>query len=258
MTFSQYFRLADAMARMSLRADATKLILGYLWWVLEPLLYVGVLYVVFTQILKSRQEDFLLFLMVGKFVFIWFSKSVVSASNSIVSGKGLVGKLNVPKTLFPLSSVQESMYKQFAVFALLFGVLALNGYPVTVTWVYVLPIVIVNYIMILSCAYVGATLVCMIRDFQPLISLGMIFLLFTSGIFWDVRDLGDPQKTEAVLAANPLAFMLDAYRQVLMYQTPPDMFHLLSIGAGFGVVLCAMVLIMRRGSQYLALKALTS
>jgi hypothetical protein len=43
-----------------------------------------------------------------------------------------------------------------------------------------------------------------------------------------------------------------------MYDTPPDMAHVLAIGVGFGAMVCVMVLLMRRGSQYLALKALTA
>jgi lipopolysaccharide transport system permease protein len=121
-----------------------------------------------------------------------------------------------------------------------------------------LPVLVVNYVMIVACAFVGACLVCLARDFAPLIALGMMFLLFTSGIFWDVHTLHDPHKTEMVLAMNPMAFMIDAYRQITMFNTPPDMLHLLTIGAGFGALLCAMVLLMRRGSQYLALRALTA
>ena len=257
MSFSQYFRLADVMARMALRADATRFFLGYIWWVLEPLLYVAVLYVVFTKILGTRDPDFLYFLMCGKLAFTWFSKSVTQGSNSIVGGKGLIGKIDVPKTLFPLASVQEGLYKQAAVFALLFTVLISGGFPVTITWVYLVPVMLVNYIMILACAYIGATLVCIVRDFSPLISLTMIFLLFTSGIFWNPRDL-EPAKMEMILTLNPLAFLLDAYRQVLMNATPPDMIHLFSLGLFFGALLYAMVLIMRRGSQFLALKALTA
>jgi lipopolysaccharide transport system permease protein len=258
MPFSKFFRLADVMARMALRADATRFFLGYIWWVLEPLLYVAVLYVVFSVILSNRQPDFLYFLMTGKLAYTWFAKSVTQASNSIVAGKGLVGKVNVPKTLFPLASVQEGLYKQVAVFALLFGVLLYGGYPITVLWVYLVPIILVNYVMILACAFLGATLVCIVRDFSPLIALGMIFIMFTSGIFWDVRDLGDPDKTAMVLALNPMAFMFDAYRQVLMYGRPPDMLHLLAIGIGFGILLWLIVWLMRRNSQYLALKTLTA
>ena len=247
----------DVMARMALRADASRFFLGYIWWVLEPLLWVGVFYVVFVIILGSRSEDFLPFLMVGKLSFVWFSKSITQASNSIVAGKGLVGKINVPKTLFPMAMVHEGLYRQAAVFLMMFLYVLIDGYSVTSAWFYLLPVMVVNYVMIIACALVGACAVCMARDFSPLIGLGMMFLMFTSGVFWNVRDL-DPAKAEMVLALNPLAFMLDAYRQILLVGIPPDMGHLLSIGAGFGALLCVMVLVMRRASHYLALKALTA
>ena len=258
MPFSQYLRLIDVMARMALRADATKFFLGYIWWVLEPLLFVAVFYFVFSVILGSREPDFIIFLMVGKLTYVWFAKSVTQASTSIVASKGLVGQIDVPKSLFPMSVIQEGLYKQASVFMLLFIVLLGTGYPITATWWYLIPLMLVNYLMIVACGFIGACLVSMVRDFQPLITLGMIFLMFTSGIFWDIRELGDPHKTELLLAANPLAFLLDAYRQILMHETPPDMPHLLMLGAGFGALVCLMVLAMRRYSQFLALKALTA
>ena len=258
MSFSQYVRLIDVMARMALRGDASRFFLGYVWWVLEPLLWVAVFYLVFVTILGSRQPNFLLFLATGKLAFVWFSKSVTQASNSIVGSKGLVGKINVPKTLFPMAVVQECLYRQVAVFALMFTFLVSSGYEITLTWLYLVPLLLVNYVVIVACAFVGACLVCVARDFNPLISLGMMFLIFTSGIFWDVRELKDPHITDMVLAWNPLAFLIDAYRQIMMHNTPPDMLHLLTIGAAFGALMCAMVLLMRRGSQYLALRALTA
>ncbi len=221
-------------------------------------MFVGVFYVVFNVILDSRRADFLVFLMCGKLAFIWFSKSITQASNSIVANQGLVGKIDVPKTLFPMAIVQESLYKQAVVFLLLFAVLLAWGYPVTITWLWLLPLMLVNYLMIVACSFIGACLVCIVRDFRLIIPLGMTFLLFTSGIFWDVRDLGDPQKTELILALNPLAFILDAYRQILMYQAPPDITHLLQIGVASCVIIVVMVRVMRKGSQYLALKVLTA
>ena len=258
MPFLQYFRLADTMAHMALRADAARYFLGYIWWVLEPLLWVGVFYVVFVLILNSRQPDFLIFLATGKLAFVWFSKTVTQASNSIINGKGLVGKISVPMSLFPMAVVQEGLYRQFAVFVLLTGLLVNEGYPITMTWWYLAPLMAVYYVMIVACSFLGACMVCIARDFSQLISLGVMFLLFMSGIFWDVRTLGDPAKTELLLNVNPLAFILDAFRQIMMYDKVPDMVHLSLIGIGFAVMTGIMVLLMRRGSQYLALKALTS
>ncbi|MCB1675228.1 MAG: ABC transporter permease [Halioglobus sp.] len=258
MHAAHYFRLIDTMARMALRADSSKYFLGYIWWILEPLLYVGVFYVVFSVILDARREDFLMFLMCGKLAFIWFSKSVIQGANSIVANSGLIGKINVPKTLFPLAVIQEGLYKQAAVFLLLFVVLYVYGYPPTATWAWLLAVIAVNYLMIVACALVGACMVCLVRDFSLLISLGMTFLLFTSGVFWDVRSLGDPQMTELVLDVNPLAFMLDAYRQILMYHTAPDGGHLFLVALVFGALALCMVYLMHSASQFLALRALSS
>jgi len=258
MPFLQYLRLIDMQARMALRADASRYFFGYLWWLLEPLLYVAVFYVVFNMVLDSRRADFLVFLMCGKLAFIWFSKTITQASNSIIASQGLVGKIDVPKTLFPMALVQESLYRQSAVFALLFVVLFVSGYPLTTAWLWLLPLILVNYLMIVACSFIGACLVCLVRDFRLVIPLAMTFLLFTSGIFWDVRDLGDPAKTDLILALNPLAFILDAYRQILMLQTAPDAVHLLQIGVVSAVIIMIMARVMRRGSQYLALKVLTA
>ncbi len=257
MSLSQYFRLIDTMARMALRADASNYFLGYIWWVLEPFLFVAIFYVVFNVILDSPRGDFLIFLMCGNLPFIWFSKSVNHASLSLVENAGLIGKINVPKTLFPLAMVQQGLYKQAAVFCLLFVVLLADGYEITANWLYLLPLIFVNYLVIIACSNIGACLVCILRDFSMIISLGMMFLMFTSGVFWDPRALGDPVITEMVLTANPIAFMLDAYRQILMHDTAPGMLHLMAIGLGSTVVLIATVLVMRSSSQYLALKALT-
>ncbi len=157
-----------------------------------------------------------------------------------------------------MSVVQEGLYKQMAVFTLLGLVLLGNDYAVGPGWLLVLPIAFVNYLMIVACALWGAILVCFVRDFSMVISLGMIFLMFTSGVFWDARALADPEMTALVLGLNPLAFILDAYRQVLMYQAPVDLAHLALIGLGSLVLGGLALLLMQRRGQLLALRALSA
>jgi len=256
MTLTQYFRLVDIQARLALKADASRYFLGYLWWILEPLLFVGVFYVVFEVILGRSRADFLVFLMCGKLPFVWFSKSVNSCANAIIGNVGLIGKIDIAKTMFPMVRIQEGVYRQIVVFSMLFVFLIAKGYPVTWLWLWVLPIALVQYLMIVACSFVGSTLVCFMRDFSMIISLGTLFLMFVSGIFWDPRELGDPAMTEIILTWNPMAFVLDAYRQVLMYQQAPDLNGLITNFMIFSLLTAVMVMIMQRISQRLALKAL--
>jgi lipopolysaccharide transport system permease protein len=258
MTLGRYWMLVDQMARMSLKADASRYFLGYIWWILEPILFVGVFYVVFELILQNRSENFLVFLMCGKFTFIWFSKSVNHAARSIVGGRGLIGKLDLPKSLFPVAQIHEDLYKQALVFVLLFAVVTFSGFSAGWHWLWLLPIAIVNYLMIVACGLTASILVCLYFDFTMVVQLGMMFLLFVSGIFWDPRALPNPATGELVMAVNPLAFMVDAYRQVLMAGVAPDAVHLAIVGLVSGAAVIALLAFMKRYSRFLALKALTS
>ena len=259
MTLRQYFSLIDVQARMLLKADSSKFKLGMLWWFLEPLMWVSVFFVVFNLILDSGRKsgDFILFLTCGKFAFIWFSKTVVQASGSIVHSQELVGKINMPKSLWPMSAIQESLYRQSTVYLLLFIILFLFGHYPTLAWLWMIPIVVVMYLMIVACGLVGSCLVCIVRDFQKFIPLCMTFLLFTSGIFWDVREIGNPEKIQLLLTLNPLAFIIDGHRQVLMNNTSPDLVHLFAIGLCSAIVILVTNTLMQRHGQYLALKVLT-
>jgi len=258
MTIGQFYRLANGMARMALKADSAQYHLGYIWWVLQPLIFVGIFYLVFELILQIGQADFLVFLMCGNLPFMWFSQSVVSASNSIVSSASLIGRINVPKALFPVSTIQEGVYKQLAVFTLLLGVVIVAGYRPDFHWLWLIPVAFVQYLMIVSCGLIGAVLVCYIRDFMLVISLAMTFLMFVSGIFWNVRDLPSPVLADIVLTYNPMAFILDAYRQVLMHGSAPDGVHLLGIGVIFSLVLWAMLRLMTVYNKNIALRALSA
>lgn len=243
---------------MALKADASEYFFGYIWWVLEPLLFVGIFYLVFELILVSGRDDFLIMLMCGNLTFIWFSKSITHSSRSIIANVGLIGNIDIPKTMFPLAQVQEGIYKQAIVFLLLMCVLVMSGYAPSISWFWLVPVIIVNYIMIVACALIASVLVCFIRDISMFIPLAMMFLMFSSGVFFDFRDLPNSQMAELVMTYNPMAFLLDAYRQVLMHQTAPDLVQLSRIGLVFAVITAVMVSWMRRYSRLLALKALTA
>ena len=109
----------DTLARFRLRAEARRFGLGYLWWVLEPLLYVGVFYLVFVLFLGNREPGFLFFLAVGKLTFIWFSKTINQAALSLLHSREIMAQTNLPKHLFPMAVIHEGLYRQGAVFVFL-------------------------------------------------------------------------------------------------------------------------------------------
>ena len=229
------------MATLSLKADAQRYFLGYLWWMLEPLLWVGVFYLVFAVLLGSGRADFLMFLAVGKLTFIWFSKSVSQSANSLFNALGLIGKMDAPKWLFPLAVCHEGLFKQVAVFALLIMLLLFNGYTPSLSWLWLAPLAVTQYLLIMGCGMLAALLVCVRRDFQLLVQLGLVFLLFISGIFWDIHSIGNTALRENLLLVNPMASLIDLYRTVLMEGSAPALGQWLIVLAESVAILAAII-----------------
>ena len=257
LSIAQSLTLMNAMATLSLKADAQRYFFGYLWWILEPLLWVGVFYLVFEVLLNSGRADFLVFLAVGKLTFIWFSKSVSQSANSLVGSRGLIGKMDAPKWLFPLSICHEGLYKQAAVFALLIVLLLFKGYAPSAVWIWLVPLAITQYLLILGCGMLAALLVCVRQDFQLLVQLGMVFLLFMSGIFWDIDSIGNAALRENLLLVNPMASLIDLYRTVLMEGSAPLLTQWLIVLVESVVILAVVVWAYRALNCWIARRVVT-
>ena len=256
MRVLQFISLLDLKARMSLKSEASKLYLSYLWWVLEPVLWVMAFYFVFTILLGTGRD--ISFLMCGKIPFLWFSKSVIGGSNSIVANRGLISQANIPKQFFVYESLQEVLYKQWLVFLVLGVVLVMFGYQPSWHWLWIIPIMVIQYLFILLFTLIGGFLVAYARDVRMLINMSALFLMFMSGVFWDLDQIQDPVKRELLVTWNPLAYLIDAYRQVLMHQQMFDVMHALQLT---GVLLAGLIIVhvlYRFKSKTLASKVINS
>ena len=114
-----------------------------------------------------------------------------------------------------------------------------------------------QYLLIVGCGLLAAVLVCLRRDFQMLIQLGTLFLLFTSGVFWDVRALEDTELAGFLMTVNPLVVLLDGYRQVLMHGESPDLARLGWVLIEALVLLLSTIWLYRRLNFWLAQRAVT-
>jgi lipopolysaccharide transport system permease protein len=87
---------------------------------------------------------------------------------------------------------------------------------------------------------------------RMLINMGMMFLLFTSGVFWDVSSIQNADLKQWLLWLNPLAFLLDCYRKVIMQSEYYDVMHLGLLGLACAVALWAILSWMQRRGRRIA------
>jgi lipopolysaccharide transport system permease protein len=201
-------------AVFNLKSEASRNKLSYVWWVLEPLLYMMVFYVVFTKLLDRGGEGYVAFLLTGLVPFMWFAKSIQAASGSILGAQGLIQQIKIDPLFFPIVALVQTTLKQIPVFIMLFGFLILYGVQPGWQWLGLLPVMFLQFMIIASGGILLALIVPFLKDLQQVIPTVIQFLLFVSGIFF-LADSISPQ-WQAWFFANPVANLLLQYREILI------------------------------------------
>src|SRR5207248_4697248 len=104
-----YRELLGGLVRKELKVKYKNSVLGFLWSMLNPALYLVVFYVVFQLILKNGIPQFAIFLLAGLLVWNLFSTALPGATGSVVGNSGLVKKVAFPREVLALSSVGAAL-----------------------------------------------------------------------------------------------------------------------------------------------------
>jgi ABC-2 type transport system permease protein len=97
--------LLATFVRRDLKVRYQSSVLGFLWSLLNPLVYLIVYYLVFEVFLKNGIPSFPIFLLAGLLPWLMFSGALLTATASITANGSLVKKVWFPRALLPLSSV---------------------------------------------------------------------------------------------------------------------------------------------------------
>jgi lipopolysaccharide transport system permease protein len=228
MKTKDFFNLTLFMTGANLKKEISQYYLNYLWWILEPILDMLIFYLVFGIMLNRGTPDFVAFLLVGSASWLWFSKCVNNSASSIYQEKAMLQQIYIPKVFFPLSNVLQNSVKQLAVIFLLLVFLCLQGAPVSVTWLALPILMVVQFFLICGCAFVCSAIVPFFPDLRFLISAGLHLMFFASGIFYSLESVVLPRHM-FLAYLNPMAGLIKNYRLVLMSGQWPQWGYLLYV-----------------------------
>jgi len=240
-----YRDLVSVKLWFNLKSEANKTYLGYLWWLLEPILHVAVFFLVFEKLLQRGGENFLIFLLCGNIPYLWFSKTVSNASNSVLNGRGLITQVPIAKVFFPMMVVLTDLVKQMFVFIFFFLFLILYGQAAQSTWIYVPAIILVELLVIVAFAMLSAAITPFVPDLRHIIPTGLMLVMFGSGIFYSYKDVVSAEY-QSWFMMNPMANLIENFRRVIIDGIPPDWFSLAIIALVSGLVIGLMLMLFQR------------
>jgi len=197
--------------------------MGIAWSFFNPVFMLTVYTFVFSEIFKSRWGDiggddskaqFAVLLFVGMIVLGLFSEVLNRAPGLILSNVNYVKKVVFPIEILPVVALGAALFHCLISLGVLLAAFALfNGYlhwTVIFTPLVLLPLVIIT----LGLAWILASLGVFLRDVGQTISLVTTLLMFLSPVFYPVTAV--PERFRPFIMANPLTFIIEQAREVLI------------------------------------------
>ncbi|CAN7448975.1 ABC transporter permease [Microbacterium foliorum] len=199
--------------------------LGVLWIVLKPLSLAIIYGTIFHFVLAgpARPTNFVQYLIVGIFVFEFFTGCFGNGSKAITSNTKLVQSFGFPRILLPISVIAEQAMRMVPVVVLLGVLLLIFGEPISWSWLLIIPILAVMGVFNLGVALVVARIAVRTRDIQQVVPIINRVLFYATGIFFNVDGaLADYPTLLTVMHLVPTYEFISLARDVLLseYSAP--------------------------------------
>lgn len=210
-------------------------VMGWIWGVIHPLVLLLSWTFVFSVCLRMKlgpeepTQNYPLFLFAGMVPWLLFSDTVQRASTSLIDNANLITKTVFPAEMVPVSVFLSSLVSHAMTLGLLVASVAIVEEKFSIA-LWLLPL----YILLLGMFAVGlgwivASLQVYLRDCAQMLSVVMTFWFWLTPIF--ITEDQYPPNLRFLIAGNPLAYLVRAYRQILLSNDLPS-FDDLGIIAG--------------------------
>ncbi len=211
-----------------LKAQHRNTYLGYLWWILDPLLMAIVYFFLRVVVLSMEGENIGAFLVIGLVAWKWIAATVSSSAKSISGKAGVITQVYLPKAIFPFGSNLTQLIN-FA-FGLVVIVIFLVFYRIAPGFevLYLPYIMLVQFIFLSAISLVVGYYCMFIRDIDNVLTHVMRLWFYSSPVIWEIDRL--PERYHFIADINPAATLLISYRNILMYGTDPEVGKLALIG----------------------------
>ncbi len=197
-------------------------VLGLVWAVVQPLLISAIMWFVFTFGFKTgRGADgvpFVCYLFTGMLAWNYFSESLTGSTNVITEYSFLVKKINFRLSILPIVKLLSSGLISVIFMGIVILILLINGTYPSFWWFQVIYYMVAMMLLSLGLSWITSAMNVFVKDVAYIISILIQFGFWMTPIFWDINVL--PPKWHIIVKINPMAYIVNGYRDSLLYHKP--------------------------------------
>jgi len=195
--------------------------LGYLWSLMRPLLLFGVLYFVFTEVVRfgAGVEYYPVYLLAAIVLFTFFAEATSRGVTSLIERETLLRKIRFPRMVVPLSVVLHALFNLGLNLIVVFGFVLASGIAPRWSWLMMIPLVLILVLLSTGTTMLLSALFVRYRDVQPIWEVVLQILFYASPVIYVTSTLPDNIEREAMV--SPITAVLTEMRHVLIDPSAP-------------------------------------
>ena len=253
----KYYKYAMYASKSGLKAEVANSRLSWLWWVLDPVLFMGVYWFLSQVIFGQRTKYYLVFVFIGLNMWDFFQKTILANVKVVTNNAAIVTKIYIPKYILVLIELMKYLFRMGIAFVLVFLMMLLYRVPFTWNILFILPIMLTLILLVFGISCFVANFGVYVEDLQNVASVGMRLLFYVSGVFYEIEPklegLSHIPKALAhgMVQYNPIAFLITQCREVLIYGNAANLTLLVFwMGVGSFLSFLGIQLIYKSESDY--------
>lgn len=216
-----------------LRVRYRRSTLGVLWTMLLPFLNTLILTTVFSAAFGFHVENYAVYALSGVLFWTFFQQSVISAMNSLGRNASIMKKLPVPTVVFPLATVLAGVINLVLALVPLLGLLLVTGHPLTPALLLLPGAIAIAALFALGVGLLLSPLAVFFTDVVELVSVVLMMVMYLTPVFYPIGIV--PERFRWVVELNPVAVVLEAFRDPIYRGAVPSLTHL-SLALGIALV----------------------
>jgi len=225
----KYRELLLQLTSREIKSRYKQSVLGYFWVIFNPLAQMLVMSYAFSTILKvptnaTSNIPYSIFLFTALLPWNLFSNSLSSAASSLISNAGLLTKIYFPRTILPLATILAKIVDFAFASTVLIAYLIWFQIPITLNIFWIIPIFLIQQIFTLGLSLILSVSNLLYRDIQYLLTLALTLWIYITPVFYPADLI--PEKARILFQFNPMAVIINAYRQVILGGGSPNFISL--------------------------------
>lgn len=217
-------------------------LLGISWAILQPLSMMVLFTFIFSLIVKMPSEGtpYAVFSFTALLPWTFFSTSLSTGSNSLLSNSQLITKVYFPREILPLTYVIAALFDFMIASSVLFGLLFYYKIPLTMNCLYALLIIFILALFVTAMALFFSATQLRFRDIGIAMPLLLQIWMFATPVIYPLSAV--PEWLRPFYSLNPTVSTVESFRRAILYGTAPD-FKALTIAAVISICLliCAYI-----------------